>query len=185
MEPKFFSSQIEFRKWLEKNHEKESELVVGFWKVATGKPSMMWSESVDQALCFGWIDGVRHSLGKEAYTIRFSPRRPGSNWSTINVAKVAELTAQKLMHPAGLAAYNKRRLDRAPMSNKDGPSEFSPEIEVSFKRNKAAWKFFSSLPPGYRGNCIRWVMRGKQESTKNNRLAKLIDACSKGKKIPW
>ncbi|HKX83985.1 MAG TPA: YdeI/OmpD-associated family protein [Pyrinomonadaceae bacterium] len=185
MEPKFFSSQNEFRKWLEKHHEKESEVEVGFWKVATGRPTMTWSESVDQALCFGWIDGVRHSLGEDAYTIRFSPRRSGSNWSAINIAKVAHLTAKGLMHAAGLAAFEKRRLDRPPESNKDGPSEFSPEIAALFKKNNKAWEFFLSLPPGYRGNCTRWVMSGKQESTKNNRLAKLIDACSKGTRIPW
>ena len=185
MEPKFFSSQNEFRKWLKKNHAKESELVVGFWKVATGRPSMTWSESVDQALCFGWIDGVRHSLGDEAYAIRFSPRRPGSNWSAINIAKVADLSAGGFMHAAGLAAFEKRRLDRPPMSNKDGPSEFSHELEALFRKNGPAWKYFSSLPPGYRGNCTRWVMRGKQEITKYNRLTKLIVACSEGRKIPW
>ncbi|HEV8590997.1 MAG TPA: hypothetical protein VGQ55_02765 [Pyrinomonadaceae bacterium] len=108
MEPKFFSSQNEFRKWLEKNHETAKEVLVGFWKVGTGKPSMTWGESVDQALCFGWIDGIRRSLGDEAYTIRFTPRKPTSIWSAINIKKVAQLNEKGLMRPAGDAAFEKR-----------------------------------------------------------------------------
>jgi uncharacterized protein YdeI (YjbR/CyaY-like superfamily) len=99
--PRFFPSQLDFRKWLEKNHNKETELIVGFYKVGTGKPSLTWSQSVDQALCFGWIDGIRKSIDNESYCIRFTPRKPSSNWSAINIKKVEELTKLGLMKPEG------------------------------------------------------------------------------------
>lgn len=184
MEPKFFSSQNDFRKWLEKNHERANELLVGFWKVASGKPSMTWSESVDQALCFGWIDGVRRSHGDDAYTIRFTPRRPGSNWSAINIKKVAELKEKGLMHPAGHAAFDKRKDAKSAIySYENRPKEFAPPLEKIFRRNKAAWKFFISQAPSYQRNCIHWVISAKQEATKQGRLEKLIRVSDEGKRL--
>ena len=108
MTPTFFAKQSDFRNWLKKHHQKETELVVGFYKVDSGKPSMTWSQSVDEALCFGWIDGVRKRIDEDSYTIRFSPRRPGSIWSAINIAKVSELKKKGLIRPAGTAAFEKK-----------------------------------------------------------------------------
>src|SRR6187401_3158431 len=113
MTPTFFANQSDFRKWLQKNHKKETELVVGFYKVGSGKPSMTWSQSVDEALCFGWIDGVRTSIDKDRYQIRFTPRKPGSNWSAVNLKKIEELTKQGLIQPAGLAVFEKRKAEKS------------------------------------------------------------------------
>lgn len=184
MKPVFFASQDDFRKWLEKNHETAKDLLVGFWKVGTGKPSMTWSESVDQALCFGWIDGVRRSVDKEAYTIRFTPRRPKSVWSRINIDKVERLKKKGLMRPAGLAAHEKKEDHRAVIySYENRPREFEPEQEKRFRKNKKAWKFFESLPPGYRRQMIYWVVSAKQEATRLGRLEKLIAGCEEGKRV--
>jgi uncharacterized protein YdeI (YjbR/CyaY-like superfamily) len=184
MEPVFFATQGEFRKWLEKNHQKAFELLVGFWKVGTGRPSMSWSESVDQALCFGWIDGVRRSLGSEAYTIRFTPRRPKSIWSKINIEKVERLKKAGLMRSAGLAAYEKKEDHRAVIySYENRPKEFEPEHEKQFKKNKKAWKFFSEQPPGYQRLVIYWVSSAKQEVTRASRLERLIAASKEGRRI--
>jgi uncharacterized protein YdeI (YjbR/CyaY-like superfamily) len=184
MEPVFFASQIEFRKWLEKNHDKASELLVGFWKVGAGKPSMTWSESVDQALCFGWIDGVRKSLGTEAYTIRFSPRRPKSIWSKINIEKIERLKKDGLIRPAGLAAFEKKEDHRSAIyAYENRPKEFAAEHEKQFRKNKKAWKFFIEQPPGYRRLMIFYVSSAKQEATRSTRLEKLISASEKGTRL--
>jgi len=184
MEPVYFPTQEEFRRWLEKNHDKASELLVGFWKVGSGKPSMTWSESVDQALCFGWIDGVRRSLGLEAYTIRFTPRRPKSIWSKINIDKVERLKKEDLMHPAGLAAYEKKEDHRSAIyAYENRPREFTPEHEKQFKKNKKAWRFFGEQPPGYRRLMIFYVSSAKQESTRLSRLKRLVDASEEGKRL--
>jgi uncharacterized protein YdeI (YjbR/CyaY-like superfamily) len=184
MIPIFFSSQDKFRKWLEDNHETATELLVGFYKVATGKPSMTWSESVDQALCFGWIDGVRKSLGDHGYTIRFTPRKPASNWSAVNIAKVEQLTKKGLMRPAGLAAFAKRVEHRSAIyAYENRPKEFSDEYEERFKENKKAWEFFCSQAPSYRRVAIYWTMSAKQETTRLNRLEKLIAASRERKRI--
>lgn len=177
MEPIFFTSQLEFRKWLETNHKKKTELLVGFWKAATGKPSMHWSESVDQALCFGWIDGVRRSLGDEAYTIRFTPRRPKSIWSRINIEKVERLKKEGMMMPAGLSAFERKEGHRSVIySYENRPREFESEYEKKFRRNKKAWRFFMEQPPGYRRLMIYWVSSAKRESTRAGRFEKLIAA---------
>jgi uncharacterized protein YdeI (YjbR/CyaY-like superfamily) len=175
MKPKFFSDQKEFRKWLEKNHKKETELIVGFWKVGSGKPSMTWSESVDQALCFGWIDGVRKSIDEDSYQIRFTPRKPSSIWSAVNIKKIAALKKQGLMHEAGLEAYSKRKDDKSAIYSFEKPAEeFSPAFLKQFKANKKAWKYFEELAPGYRKTSVHWVMSAKQEATQLKRLTKLI-----------
>jgi uncharacterized protein YdeI (YjbR/CyaY-like superfamily) len=175
MTPKFFSNQKEFRKWLEKNHKKEAELLVGFYKVGSGKPSMTWSQSVDEALCFGWIDGVRKSIDKDSYQIRFTPRKARSTWSAVNIKKMEELVKQGLMRPAGLAAFGNRKESNSKIySYENEAAKFSPAFEKQFKANKKAWKYFQSLAPGYRKTSVNWVMRAKQESTQIKRLAALI-----------
>jgi uncharacterized protein YdeI (YjbR/CyaY-like superfamily) len=182
--PVFFSSQSEFRKWLAKNHDKEKELVVGFYKVGTGKPSMTWSESVDQALCFGWIDGVRKSLNEESYTIRFTPRRPNSIWSAINIAKVEELTRARLMMPAGIEAFDKRDEKKSAIyAYEKRPQEFDSNVEKEFRKDRQAWEFFERQPAGYRRLCIHYVMSAKQEKTRTSRLAKLILVSKAGKRL--
>lgn len=184
MEPIFFPSQAEFCEWLEKNHESAAELIVGFYKVKTGKPSMTWSESVDQALCFGWIDGVGRSLGDESHTVRFTPRRPKSIWSAINIAKVEKLTNEGLMRPAGFAAFAKRDEKRSSIySYENKPKELSPEYEAIFKKDAKAWEFFNKQAPSYIRTCIFWVMTAKQEKTKLSRLEKLFAASRDGKRV--
>jgi uncharacterized protein YdeI (YjbR/CyaY-like superfamily) len=174
-DPKFFASANDFRKWLEKHHEKETELTVGFYKVASGRPSMTWSESVDQALCFGWIDGVRKSIDDKSYTIRFSPRRPNSIWSAINIRKVEELSEKGLMRPAGIAAFQKRNEERSAIySYENRPEKLSSELEKKFRKNKRAWDFFQAQPPGYRRVAAFFVMGAKQEKTRISRLDRLI-----------
>lgn len=175
MKPIFFASQADFRKWLEKNHEKETELLVGFYKVGSGKPSMTWSESVDQALCFGWIDGIRRSIDSESYSIRFTPRRPRSVWSAINIKKIEELTKTGLMKPAGIAAYAKREEKRSGIyAYENAPVPLSAEFEKRFKANKKAWAYFESKGKWYQKQAARWVMSAKQEETRNRRFEKLL-----------
>ena len=184
MKPRFFSSPEKFRKWLEDNHEVADELIVGFWKVVTGKPSMTWSESVDEALCFGWIDGVRKKLDQDSYSIRFTPRRTGSVWSSINLTKVEQLKEKGKMRPAGIAAYEKRRDDRSGIySYENVPRELGTEYEQLFKESKNAWDFFESQAPWYKRQMTSWVVGAKQETTRQKRLAKLIEACEQKRRL--
>lgn len=184
MRPVFFSSPSDFRKWLEKNHAKKSELLVGFWKVHTGKPSMKWSESVDEALCFGWIDGVRKSIDGDSYTIRFSPRKPDSNWSGINIKKIDELKKKGLMHPAGITAFNKRDEEKSRIyAYEMEMMKLDPAYEKKFKSNKKAWTWFQSQGNYYRKVMVKWVMTAKQETTRQSRLKKLIDSSAQEKKM--
>jgi uncharacterized protein YdeI (YjbR/CyaY-like superfamily) len=185
MQPAFFATPAEFRAWLEANHAREGELVVGFYKRGTGKPSITWPESVDQALCFGWIDGVRRSLGDEAYTIRFTPRQAGSIWSAVNVARMQELIAQGLVHPAGLAAFERRRDDRIAVysyerrKNAQLPEEFERELRA----NAAAAEFFDAQPPSYRRTAAHWVISAKLQETRARRLAQLIADSAAGLRV--
>ena len=182
--PVFFPSQNEFRAWLAKNHGREKELLVGFYKVGTGRPSMTWSESVDQALCFGWIDGVRRRLDDESYTIRFTPRRPNSIWSAINIKKVEDLTRAGLMMPAGVEAYKMRDEKKSAIyAYEKRPGDFDPQTEKEFKKNREAWEFFGRQPAGYRRLCVHYVMSAKQEKTRTSRLAKLILVSKAGKRL--
>ncbi|MGH7783927.1 MAG: YdeI/OmpD-associated family protein [Candidatus Binatia bacterium] len=145
---------------------------------------MTWSESVDNALCFGWIDGVRRSLGSDAYTIRFTPRRPKSVWSRINIDKIERLKQKGLMRPAGLAAYDKKEDHRAIIySYENRPREFDPEFEKKFKKNRKAWEFFEAQPAGYRRLMIYWVTSAKQDATRLGRLEKLIGGSAEGKRL--
>ena len=182
--PLFFPTQSDFRKWLQENHEKETELLVGFYKVGSGKKSITWSQSVDEALCFGWIDGVRRSIDEESYSIRFTPRKPKSIWSAINIKKIAELTDQKLMYPAGLAAFSKREENKSRIySYEKEKSTLPDDFLKKFKLNHKAWKYFQSLPASYKNPAIHWIVTAKQDLTKAKRLEELIRDSEAGKKI--
>ena len=184
MEPIFFESAAQFRSWLAAHHTAETEVVVGFHKKAMGRPTMTWSESVDQALCFGWIDGRRHSLGPEGYTIRFTPRKPTSNWSTINVAKVEDLTRRGLMHDAGLAAYARRDPAKTGVySFENEDIGLAPEFEAEFRNDEAAWEWYARQPSSYRRTAAHWVRSAKRETTQRSRLATLIAESHAGRKI--
>lgn len=177
----FFAKQSDFRKWLKKNHKKETELLVGFYKVDSGKPSMTWSQSVDEALCFGWIDGVRKSIDKDSYQIRFTQRKPTSIWSAINIKKIEELTKQGLMQPAGLASFEKRKEAKSRVySHEKEEVSFTENFEKQFKANKKAWAYFQSLAPSYKKTSIHWVITAKQEATQLKRLHQLIEDSEKG-----
>lgn len=184
MKPIFFKKQSDFRKWLEKNYLKEKELLVGFYKVGSGKPSITWPQSVEEALCFGWIDGIRKSIDDESYTIRFTPRKPKSIWSTVNIKKVAELKEKGLMKPEGLAVFEKREEKRSAIySYEKKPEKLSDEFEKKLKANKKAYTFFLSLPPSIQRTSIHWVMSAKQEKTRLSRMETLIRDSEAGKKI--
>jgi uncharacterized protein YdeI (YjbR/CyaY-like superfamily) len=182
--PLFFGNTDDFRKWLEENHLKETELLVGYYKVATAKPSMSWSDSVDEALCFGWIDGVRKSIDGESYCIRFTPRNPKSRWSAVNIKKVEEMIRIGKMTPAGLAAYEKRsEVHSGIYSYENKPEQFPPELEARFRENKTAWEFFSGQSTSYKRTVMYYVMDAKQEATRFSRLEKLIAASTAGKRL--
>ncbi len=184
MAPTFFATQAAFRTWLEKQHNTETELVVGFYKVGSHKPSITWSQSVDQALCFGWIDGVRKSVDGESYCIRFTPRKAGSIWSAINIKKVEGLTAQGLMHPAGLKAFSLRKENKSRVySHENETAALTPEMERQFKANSKAWDFFQTQAPSYRKVALHWLMSAKQEKTRYARLQKLMDISFEGKRV--
>jgi uncharacterized protein YdeI (YjbR/CyaY-like superfamily) len=184
VKPTFFPTPAAFRAWLKKHHKVADELWVGYYRKDCGKPSITWPESVDEALCFGWIDGIRKKVTDEAYTIRFTPRRPGSNWSAINIAKIQELTKLKRMAPAGVAAFAKRTEAKSRIYTYERHSHaFEPAIEKVFKANKTAWAFFESQAPYYRKLMTGWVGGGKQEETRRRRLDKLIAACESGKRL--
>ena len=184
MNPIFFPDQNDFRLWLGDNHETAAEIIVGFYNIKSGKGGMTWSEAVDQALCFGWIDSVRQKIDDESYCNRFTPRRPNSNWSTVNIKKVEELTANGLMRAAGIAAFEKRREDKtAVYSYENKPTEFPPKHEKVFRKNKKAWKFFNDQPTGYKRLMMYWIMSAKQEKTQLSRLEKLIIASSTEQRI--
>ena len=179
--PTFFAKQSDFRKWLQKNHKKETELLVGFYKVDSGKPSMTWSQSVDEALCFGWIDGVRKSIDKDSYQIRFTQRKPTSIWSANNIRKIESLTKQKLMQPAGLASFEKKIESKSKIYSyeKEG-EELTPDFKKQFKANKKAWDYFQSLAPSYRKVSTHWVMSAIQGPTQIKRLNQLISDSAAG-----
>ena len=185
--PVFFESPGAFRRWLEKHHGSAKELLVGFHKVHTGKPSLTWPESVDAALSFGWIDGVRRSLGPRSYTIRFTPRKATSIWSNVNTRRVAELTKLGLMAPAGLAAFKLRDPKRAGIYAFEQKGTPEPALdamaEKAFRARKDAWAFFESQPPGYRRIAIKWVASAKRAETRANRLAALIADSAAGQRL--
>jgi uncharacterized protein YdeI (YjbR/CyaY-like superfamily) len=180
MTPIFFNNQDEFLSWLEQNHQAETELWVGYYKVETGKPSMTWSQSVDQALCFGWIDGIRQSVDSESYCIRFTPRKKTSKWSTINIAKVEELNRQGLMQPAGLDAFKYCKESNSRVYSFESRSKELPEeFEKAFKANPIAWEFFTGQAPSYKKTVVHWVLSAKQKETRLTRFEKLISESEK------
>jgi uncharacterized protein YdeI (YjbR/CyaY-like superfamily) len=173
----------EFRAWLEQNHETATEIEVVFYKKASGKPSMTWSESVDEALRFGWIDGVRRGRDEESYTIRFTPRKPRSTWSEVNVEKAQRLIAHGLMRPAGLAAFERRTDDNTGIYSFENETELAPKYEARLRANKAAADYFESRPPWYRRTAIHLVMSAKREETRERRLEQLIEDSAAGRDI--
>lgn len=184
MTPTFFAKSSNFRKWLAKNHMTHTELLVGFYKVNSGKASMTWPQSVDEALCFGWIDGVRKRIDDESYSIRFTPRKPTSIWSAVNIKKIQDLTQIGLMQPAGLAAFEKRTENKSKIyAYENEPAQLSPEFEKTFKANKKAWAFFTAQAPSYQKTMIHWIMGAKQKTTQHSRLEKTIAASLSLKRV--
>jgi uncharacterized protein YdeI (YjbR/CyaY-like superfamily) len=185
MKPTFFAEPLAFRAWLEKHHQSIEELLVGFYKKGSGKPSITWPESVDQALCFGWIDGVRKRIDDVSYTIRFTPRRPGSTWSAVNIKRVAELTEQGLMRPAGLAAFERRSeaKSRTYAYEQEHGAALDEEYQKELEADEKAWAFFQAQPPWYRRTAIHRVVSAKQEETRKRRLQALIEASAAGRRL--
>lgn len=184
MEAKFFATAAEWRSWLEEHHDTSQELLVGFYKSGSGKPSISWNESVDVALCFGWIDGVRRRIDDVSYSIRFTPRKPRSIWSAVNVRKVAELSAQGLMRPAGTKAFAARQEDRSAVySFEQEQVALSSEQERQFRANASAWEFFKSCPAWYRKAATWWVISGKREETRSRRLAALMEDSARNRTL--
>lgn len=184
MKPTFLRTPQEFRQWLEEHYQTEKELLVGFYKVGSGKASMTWPESVDQALCFGWIDGVRRSINEESYSIRFTPRKPTSIWSTVNIRKMEELTTAGLMTEAGLKAFALRKEEKSAIySHEKDPAVLDPAFEKQFKANQKAWEFFITQAPSYKKVMLHWIMGAKQEKTRVSRLEKTIRESELGKRV--
>jgi uncharacterized protein YdeI (YjbR/CyaY-like superfamily) len=186
VEPIFFESPEQWRSWLAEHHDAGSEVLVGFHKVGTGRPSITWSQSVDEALCFGWIDGVRRRVDGDSYSIRFTPRKPGSHWSRVNVLKVAELTAAGRMLPPGLAAFQARSEERTAQTayERTEPAALEAEAQARFEADPAAWQWFRSAPPSYRRVALHWVVSAKREQTRQRRLGILIECSREGRRIP-
>jgi uncharacterized protein YdeI (YjbR/CyaY-like superfamily) len=181
MAPAFFAKQSDFRNWLKKNHRKETELIVGYYKVGSRIPGITWPQSVDEALCFGWIDGIRKSIDKDSYQIRFTRRKPTSIWSAINIKKIETLTKQGLMYPAGLESFEKRTEVKSKIySHENEELKFTKNYEKQFKANKNAWDYFQSLAKSYKKNSIHYTMSAKQETTRLKRLLELIEESEAG-----
>jgi uncharacterized protein YdeI (YjbR/CyaY-like superfamily) len=185
MQPVFFATPADFRRWLKKHHRSEAELWVGFHKKKTGLPSLTWPESVDEALCFGWIDGVRKSIDAERYVIRFTPRKSASTWSTVNTRRAEELIRNGRMQPAGLRAFEARDAKKSGIYSFEQRKQarLSSEAEAKFKANRAAWTFFEAQPPWYRRTAIFWVVSAKREETRGRRLQTLIEDSAAGRRI--
>ncbi len=184
--PKFFATLNDWRAWLEKNHANTDELWVGFYKRDSGRPSITWPESVDGALSFGWIDGVRKAMDDISYMIRFTPRKPRSTWSAINIRRVGELKKLGLMHAAGLAAFEKRDGDKSAIYayEQRKTAKLPREFEMTFRQDKTAWEFFQAQAPWYQRTSTYWVISAKKEETRSKRLAILIDCSRRKRTIP-
>lgn len=182
--PRFFKSQKDWRAWLQTHHAKRAEQWVGFYKVASGKGGITYRQALDEALCFGWIDGVRRSIDGQRWTIRFTPRKPGSVWSAVNAGRMHELKALGVVGAAGLAIYeNRDRAKQERYSFENDPTTLDPAYERRLRANKKASAFFDKMPPSYRRPAIWWVMSAKQETTRQRRLATLIAESAAGRKI--
>lgn len=184
MKPNYFTSAAKFHHWLEKNHSAATELLVGFYKKSSGKPSITYPEALDEALCFGWIDGIRKTVDANRYTIRFTPRRPSSNWSNVNIKRVNELMALGRMRPAGLAAFQARKHEKSGVySYENRPRQLAAPYEKKFRANKKAWEFFQSQAPYYQRVACAWVMSAKKEETCLRRLATLIEDSAQERRL--
>ncbi len=184
MKIQFFPTPADLRKWFKKNHATAQELWVGFYKVGSGKPSITWPESVDEALCVGWIDGIRKTIDDESYKIRFTPRKKVSTWSAVNIRRVKALTEEKRMQPAGLKAFEVRRENRSgTYSYEQRSTEFDEPYLSLMKKNRAAWTFFEAQSPSYRKTMIWYVVSAKQEETRLKRLKILIEASARGRRM--
>ena len=180
----FFSTPVEFRKWLRRHHKTEQQLWVGFHKKHTCRPSISWPESVDEALCFGWIDGIRKSVDEGSYKIRFTPRRSGSIWSAVNIGRAGYLIRKNRMQPAGMAAFKARIENKSGIYSYEQRSEQLPEPYAGkLRKNARAWRFFRAQPPSHRKALIWWIVSAKKEETRRNRLAKLIAESEQGRRL--
>lgn len=182
MNPIFFESPSELRDWLDENHDQAQEIWVGFYKKGSGKLGITYKEALDEALCYGWIDGIRKTVDEERYTNRFTPRKPKSNWSAVNIKRVGELQALGRMKPSGLREFEKREPSRV-YSYETNVRDLDPALEQRFRANPQAWDFFQAQPPSYRRTIQFWVMSAKQEETRLRRLEKLMEASEKGKRL--
>lgn len=181
----FFDTPESFRRWLIKYSSTSSELIVGFWKSGSSHPTMSWSESVDEALCFGWIDGVRRRLDDESYTIRFTPRKASSNWSKLNVAKYKKLLAAGRVKEAGKDAYKLRKESKSKVysyEQEEAPLLSRAEM-TRFKKSKSAWQYFEDCPPSYRKKLLHWITSAKKPETRETRFQKFMEACLKQERL--
>jgi uncharacterized protein YdeI (YjbR/CyaY-like superfamily) len=182
----FFATADQLRAWYEQNHDTAAELNVGYWKKHTGRPGVSHTEAIEQALCFGWIDSIGRRIDEDRYQVRFTPRRPGSVWSAVNVATVAKLTEQGLMHPAGLHAFESRRPDRVATYSYEQPAdaELDERQLALLQADDQAWRWFSAQAPSYRRAAVHWVVSAKRADTRDRRLRQLITDSAAGRRVP-
>lgn len=186
MRPVFFPTQQELRSWFEQHHETADELWVGVYKKRSGRPSIAWPEAVDEALCFGWIDGIRKSVDDDSYANRFTPRKPRSHWSAKNTRRFHELEEEGRVRPPGRRAFEERLEDRAAVYSYEQRYEVTldPGFERRFRAKEKAWTWFEAQPKGYRSTALFWVMSAKKPETRERRLATLIDDSTRGRRVP-
>ncbi|MFI7597493.1 YdeI family protein [Actinoplanes sp. NPDC049681] len=186
MEPVFFASEAELRAWFEKHHADATELFVGYYKKHTGRPTVKHTEAIAQALCFGWIDSIGRRIDEDRYQVRFTPRRKGSVWSSVNIAKVAELTEAGLMHPAGLHAFETRKPEKVAAYSYEQPADavLDEQQEARFRREEAAWRWFSAQPASYRRAAVHWVVSAKRADTRERRFGQLVSDSAAGRTVP-
>jgi uncharacterized protein YdeI (YjbR/CyaY-like superfamily) len=185
-QPRFFAAAEEFRAWLEEHHDRSGELWVGFYRKGSGRQSLTWPEAVDQALCFGWIDGVRRRIDETRYANRFTPRRPRSTWSAVNIERAKELIRLGLMRPAGLRAFEARGDDRSALYSYEQrhAARLGAQQERALRANAKAWAFFQAQPPWYRRAVVYWVTSAKKDETRSRRLSRLIEDCEAERRVP-
>lgn len=185
MKPRFFATPEEFRAWLRDNHRTKTELLVGFYKKTTSRPSITWPESVDEALCVGWIDGVRKRLDNESYSIRFTPRKPQSAWSALNIRNMKRLLAEGRVLPAGLEAWERRSRKKSGYSYEQRQHARLDKSQLTrFQANVEAWRYFEAQAPSYKRTAIHWVVSAKRDETRARRLGTLIDCSARGEAVP-
>jgi uncharacterized protein YdeI (YjbR/CyaY-like superfamily) len=186
MKPTFFATRRDLRAWLDEHHDTATELWVGLYKKGSGRPSITWPEVVDEALCFGWIDGVRRGIDDQSYMNRLTPRKPNSNWSAVNIRRVQELTKRRRMRAAGLKAFRERREDKTATYSYEQrhQAKLDPAQERRFRSKKKAWEWFQTQSKGYRTTAVYWVMSAKRPETRERRLDTLIADSAKGRRVP-